>query len=151
MKPAHSYSKISQFQGDPKKFLKKSHDSHTYLIGQTKLPFLAICSPTSQTLAEMYNFSFSKLNRANFCVNSWKIDKEIKCVQDLNLALREYNSAALPCELTHHLMWGNIFSVNQNRAELSPNNPKYFWLWVPNLNFHSALLWSCYWARNLMC
>ena len=59
LKSAHLYSKNTHIQGDPKKFLKKSHHSCNNVIGRIKLPFTAIYSLTSQTLAELNNLSFS--------------------------------------------------------------------------------------------
>ena len=57
--PAYFYN-FNRFQQVPKRILKQSHDSHTNIISPTTLPFLAMYSPTSQTLAELYNFSFSR-------------------------------------------------------------------------------------------
>jgi len=78
LKSTHLCSKISHIQGDPKKFLKKSHHSCNNVIGRIKLPFTAIYSLTSQTLAELNNLSFLILNTANFCINAYEIGKKVK-------------------------------------------------------------------------
>ena len=72
LKSSDFLSKIYQFQGVPKTFVKACHWWYTNLMGRSKLLFIAIYIPTSRnwTIAIFRN----KIVLI-FCINSWKIEK----------------------------------------------------------------------------
>ena len=80
LKPAHFHSEISHFQEVPKKFVKECHQSNNDQNDRTEPLFLVIYSPTSQTLADLNNFTFSISKKANFCKKDLKSEKNLKVV-----------------------------------------------------------------------